>query len=262
MQSIYLLVSVIVNVLMMNITGFSQIEYVAHRGASYLAPENTVASTKLAWELGADGAECDIMLSKDKQIVVFHDGKMERLLGISGSIAETDYRDIKELTIKLKDSNLSKYEGQHVPLLKDLLATIPESRTLVIEIKCGVEIMPYLKKEIKKYWKKGQIAFIAFDYATIVEAKKTFKDIPCYYLSSNLEDLEARFTDISQGDLDGVDLNHKIINKELVDKFAEKGKKVWCWTVNDPAVAQKMISAGVGSITTDRPAWLKDQIAK
>ena len=53
--------------------------FVAHRGASYLAPENTVASIKLAWELGADAAECDVMLSSDNQVLVFHDKKTKNL---------------------------------------------------------------------------------------------------------------------------------------------------------------------------------------
>ena len=48
----------------------AEVEIIAHRGASFLAPENTVASAKLAWEQGADAVEADIYLSKDNQIMV------------------------------------------------------------------------------------------------------------------------------------------------------------------------------------------------
>jgi len=72
--------------MMMSVTLFNPIKtysqntlFVGHRGASYLAPENTVAAYKLAWELGAEAAECDIMLTKDKQVILFHDKYGKRL---------------------------------------------------------------------------------------------------------------------------------------------------------------------------------------
>lgn len=234
--------------------------YIAHRGASYLAPENTVASIQLAWELGSDGAECDVMLTKDNKIAVFHDQTGERLLNKDVKISEVPYSEIKNIPIKLRESNLKKYEGSTVPQLKDLLETVPEDRLLVIEIKCGKEIIPYLQKDIKKYWKSGNIAFIAFDYETIVETKKVFPAAPCYYLSSNADDLNRRFDEIVRSDLEGVNLNHKIIDKALVERFRSAGKDVWCWTVNLPEDANRMQQSGVKHITTDRPAWLKKAI--
>ena len=59
----------------------AQLSYVAHRGASFLAPENTCASINLAWKLGVKAAECDVMITKDSQVVVFHDKNTARLLG-------------------------------------------------------------------------------------------------------------------------------------------------------------------------------------
>ena len=55
--------------------------FVAHRGASYLAPENTLASIQLAWDLGADAAECDVMLSSDHRVLLFHDQNTKKLCG-------------------------------------------------------------------------------------------------------------------------------------------------------------------------------------
>ena len=70
--------------------------------------------------------------------------------------AQTNYRDLKDIPVKLKSSNLKEYSDEKVPLLKDLLRTIPENRLLVIEIKCGQEIIPHLQKSINKYWKTGK----------------------------------------------------------------------------------------------------------
>ena len=64
--------------ILMTLNLVSQNTFIAHRGASYIAPENTVASAKLAWELGADAVECDIHLSKDNRIMVIHDKDTKR----------------------------------------------------------------------------------------------------------------------------------------------------------------------------------------
>jgi glycerophosphoryl diester phosphodiesterase len=236
------------------------ITYVAHRGASYLAPENTLASIRLAWELGAPAAECDIMLTRDKKVVLFHDKKGGRLTGHDFVLAETDYSEIKDYTIQLRDSNLPEYASETIPLLSDVLATIPDDRTLVIEIKTGPEILPYLEKVIASHLKTGSIAFIAFDFETILATKAIYPEIPCYYLSAFRLDVNSKFKQIKASNLDGVNLRHQIINKKLVKKFHRADKDVWCWTVNDPASARKMISAGVSAITTDRPKWLKEQV--
>ena len=234
--------------------------YVGHRGASYLAPENTLASIQLAWELGADAAECDVMLSSDQQVVLFHDKNTKKLTGESHVINETPWEVLSRLEVKLRETNLPVYEGETIPLLSEVLPTIPADRMLVIEIKTGPEILPFLKDVLDTYWKSGKISFIAFDFETIKEAKILFPEVPCYYLSSIQADLNKRFDAIVESKLDGVDLRHPIIDLSLMAKCNDAGLDVWCWTVNDPQTARKMKDLGVTAITTDRPKWLKEQI--
>jgi glycerophosphoryl diester phosphodiesterase len=234
--------------------------YVAHRGASYLAPENTLASINLAWELGADGAECDVMLTADQQVVLFHDKNTKKLTDQSHVISETTWNVLSSLEIKLRETNLPGYKGETIPLLADVLATVPADRMLVIEIKTGPEILPFLKEIVEKHWKSGKISFIAFDFITIKEAKVLFPEVPCYYLSSFQGDVTKRLDAIVESKLEGVDLRHKIIDKALVEKCNGAGLDVWCWTVNDPETARKMKEMGVTVVTTDRPGWLKEQL--
>jgi len=203
--------------------------YVGHRGASYLAPENTLASIKLAWELGAEGAECDVMLTSDQRVVLFHDKNTKKLTGANF-------------------------------MLEDVLAIIPGDRMLVIEIKTGPEILPHLQKVITEHWKSGKISFIAFDFETIKQAKVLYPEVPCYYLSSFKSDLSKHFDAILESKLDGVDLRHPMIDGDLMEKCHASGLDVWCWTVNDPETAKKMKELGVSAITTDRPAWLKNSL--
>lgn len=233
---------------------------IAHRGASNLAPENTLASTMLAWELGAQAVECDIWLTKDMKVVVFHDKKGKRLTGYNFLINEVNYTDIKNYAVKLSKTNLKKYTGEKIPLLENLLSTVPDDRTLVIEIKTGPEILPCLKQVLDMYWKSGKINFIAFDFDAIMEAKKLYPDVPCYYLSAFKADINKKFDVIAKSELNGVSLRYQIITPELVKKFREFGKNVACWTVDNPEDAKMLIDAGVVAITTNRPKWLKEQL--
>jgi glycerophosphoryl diester phosphodiesterase len=234
--------------------------YVGHRGASYLAPENTLAAIQLAWELGAHGAECDVMLTADKKVVLFHDKNTKKLTGQNLSVKEATWEELKPLVVIPRETNRPEYTNETIPLLEDVLAAIPEDRMLVIEIKTGPEILPYLREVISQHWKSGEISFIAFDLETIKQTKALYPELPCYYLSSFKSDINKHFDAVVKSGLDGVDLRHNIIDEELVERCNASGLDVWCWTVNDPEIAKKMQQLGVSAVTTDRPAWLKSYL--
>lgn len=234
--------------------------FVAHRGASFLAPENTLASIRLAWELGADAAECDVMLSADHRVVVFHDKNTRKLTGESHVIASTSWETLMGLTVKPRETNRPEYVGEPIPLLKDVLATIPDDRLLVIELKTGPEILPFLKGVVDRHWNSGQIAFISFNFDAVRQAKAIYPEVPCYYLSSLKQDAKKHLSKAVEYHLDGLNLRHAIIDQELSTACREAGLDLWCWTVNDPETARKMKSLGVTALTTDRPAWLKENM--
>jgi glycerophosphoryl diester phosphodiesterase len=234
--------------------------FVGHRGASYLAPENTLAAIKLAWELGAHGAECDVMLTADKKVVLFHDKNTKKLTGQNLSVAETTWEELRPLVVIPRETNRPEYSNETIPLLEDVLAAIPEDRMLVIEIKTGPEILPHLSEVIAQHWKRGKISFIAFDFETIKQAKALYPEVLCYYLSSFKSDINKHFDAVVESGLDGVDLRNNIIDEELMERCHASGLDVWCWTVNDPEIAKKMQQLGVSAVTTDRPAWLKGNL--
>ena len=234
--------------------------FIGHRGASYLAPENTLASITLAWELGAVGAECDVMLTSDNKVILFHDKNAKKLTGKNITIKEASWEQLKSLVIIPRETNRPEYNHETIPLLKDVLASIPEDLVLVIEIKTGPEILPHLQEVIEEHWKSGQISFIAFDFKTIKQAKALYPKVPCYYLSSFKSDINKHLEACVESGLDGLDLRHNIIDQELVEQCHASGLDVWCWTVNDTETAQKMKDFGVSAVTTDRPAWLKNNL--
>ena len=124
-----------------------KVEIVAHRGASFDAPENTVAAIKLAWEQKADAAEFDVFLSKDGKIVVIHDADTKRTAGVDRKVADTTLEELRKLDVgKWKDA---KFAGEKIPTLEEMLATVPAGKRVFIEVKCGPEIVPELDRVLK-----------------------------------------------------------------------------------------------------------------
>ncbi|NSW95450.1 MAG: hypothetical protein HPY62_12150 [Bacteroidales bacterium] len=143
----------------------AQVEIIAHRGASFDAPENTVSAVKLAWEQGADAVETDIWLSKDNRIVCIHDANTKRTTGADYTIKETDSETLRSLDAgSFKDT---RFKGEKIPFLEEVLAEVPRGKGLVIEIKCGREVIPILKKVLDKSGRNKNISIIAFDFQTI-----------------------------------------------------------------------------------------------
>ena len=225
---------------------------IGHRGASHYAPENTVASAKLAWQQNADAVEVDVHLSADNQIVVIHDKNTKRTAGKNYVVSQTSMDTLRTLEAgSFKDE---KYRGEPIPVLNDVVETLPEGKKLVVEIKSDKKIVPVLKEEFADHEKIDQFVFIAFNYETIVEAKKTFPSNEAYWLSSKFtEDVQTILQRVKDDGLDGVNLNHNIITPEIVKKANELGLEVYAWTVNDLEKAKKLQQMGVKGITTDMP---------
>jgi len=241
-------------IMLPGVFGSGQVKIIAHRGASYLAPENTVAASRLAWELGADAVECDIYLTGDNKIIVCHDGTTKRTTGEDYRISETDSKTLRKLDAgSFKDV---KYRGERLPFLKELIKTVPADKELVVEIKCKSEILPFLKKEIDRYRKGRNFSFICFDFQTISDTKRIFPEYPCYWLCSNAALLEATFDKVPAADLEGISLSYAIINESVIKKAGDLNLEVYSWTVDDPAEAKRLTGLGVKGITTNRPGWL------
>ena len=108
------------------------VEIIAHRGASYDAPENTLASVNLGWQRGADAVEVDVFLTKDQKIVALHDKNTKRTTGHDGLVHEMTWDQLRHLDAGSWKNK--KYQDEPIPLLSQILETIPKGKYLVIEI--------------------------------------------------------------------------------------------------------------------------------
>ena len=244
------------------------VEIIAHRGASYDAPENTLPAVQLAWKRGADAAEIDIHQTADGRIVAFHDTDTLRVTGREGEVAALRLDQLRALDAGAWKGQ--EWVGTTIPTLEEVLETVPEHKTLVVEIKCPSTVLIELERVLDASGKRSQIMLIAFDYATIQQAKRRMPDLRCYWLYG-FSDREAERYGVTTADrlvelarsagLDGLDVHHNgSWVPELVRSLHAFGKKLYVYTVNSQEEARRLRAHGVDGITTDRPAFLRKAI--
>ena len=241
------------------------VEIIAHRGASHLAPENTMASVMLGWKKEAD-VEVDVHLSKDNRIVVIHDASTKHITGTDLKVKETNSQELRKLDYGSFKGEI--FAGEHMPFLADVLKTIPPKRKLYVEIKCGKEILPFLRQLIIESGRMSQIVIIGFDIEIVTNSKQLI-DVPTYWLKGTDK---VKETDewiphdpklvqmVKDRGLDGLDVHYAGITKEFVDAVKASDQKLYVWTVDDPQEAKRLVELGVSGITTNRPEWLREQI--
>ncbi len=240
---------------------------VAHRGASADAPENTIASFRLGFDQGADAVEGDFQLTMDGHIVAMHDGTLSRTTG--------DPREIDAVTLEELESlgagnwgrwKGSGYEDERIPTLSAVLQTVPADRGILIEIKDSDRIVPILLRDLEQSGiSRDRVTVISFDQEVISAMKQVAPVWRALWLTSfSKQTGEWRPTAREVIEIataigaDGVDVKAEVevVDAAFVRQVKGAGLEVHVWTVNDVDLAGHMTSAGVDSITTDRPAML------
>jgi glycerophosphoryl diester phosphodiesterase len=176
---------------------------------------------------------------------------------------ETDSAELKKLDVgSWKDPN---YAGEKIPYLEEILQTIPEKRTFFIEIKCGPEILPYLKEIIDQSGKEKQLTIISFNLDVAAGAKRMMPKIPVYWLVGTEEDKQTKqpiphsvdlIKTAAEKGLDGLDLNYKGITPDFAQEVFKSNLKLYAWTVDDLHEAHRLKQMGICGITTNRPDYL------
>ena len=112
---------------------------IGHRGASYDAPENTIASNKLAFEQGADGVEGDYWLAAGGHILDLHDKDTKRVAGKKLVVTTAPFKQLRALDIgSWKDP---KWHAERMPTLEEVLAIVPAGKKVFLELKSGPKLL-------------------------------------------------------------------------------------------------------------------------
>jgi glycerophosphoryl diester phosphodiesterase len=253
---------------LLSIFSFSSaaMDIVGHRGASHLAPENTLASVKLAWELGADAVEIDVHLSKDKKIIVIHDADTKRTTPDDLEVAQTDAANLTKLDAgSYKDK---KYSAEKLPLVDEILATIPQGKQLLVEVKCGPEIVPILKREFERTKKTSQVFVISFNFEVVVASKTQMPAVPALWLTKSkrnpagiYQPHEVALIDkVKKGKLDGFGVHYAGVSLEFATAVKRAGLKLYVWTVDQPDEAKRFKALEIDGLISNRPGWIREQL--
>lgn len=243
-------------------------EIIAHRGSSHTAPENTIAAVELAWQEQADAVEVDVHLTGDGHMVIMHDSNTLRTAGKSLEIRDSTLAELRELDVGAWKGE--KWAGAKVPLLEEVLATVPDGRQLVVEIKCGPEIIPALIRIVSdSKMSPRQIVIVGFGLETLRAVKKALPELDVFLIASIRKDESGRITppvdqlieNVRDAGLGGLNLSYvEAMDAAFVEKVHEAGLNIVVWTVDDPDVARQMARIGVDGLTTNRPGWMREQL--
>jgi glycerophosphoryl diester phosphodiesterase len=239
---------------------------VAHRGASEDAPENTMQAFKLAWKQGADAIEGDFHLTKDGHIVCIHDDNTNRVSNKTVVVHESTLAELRTLDVGVNSVNHSN--DNVIPTIEEVFATIPDQKSIYIEIKCDVEIIPTLLENIKTSGlKREQILFICFNHHVLQELKTKAPQYKVSWLCNfkKQEDgeitpsLETILRTLKLIQADGLSSNIDI-PEPIIKAVKKQGYEWHVWTVDDPKNAQRSKKLGVNSITTNTPGYIRKNL--
>ncbi len=242
-------------------------EIIAHRGASFDAPENTLASINLGWAQGADAVEIDVHFSKDGHIVVIHDDNTRKTAGVRRKVSSQTVSELKALDVGSWKS--PKFKGETIPTLAEAFATIPRGKRMFVEIKCSAECVEGFAEDFRRSkLKADQVIPIGFSLPTMRQLKQAVPELEVCWIVEFKRTLrgwspraERLIEQVADAGLDGLDVSGKgPVDAGFAAKVHQAGQKLYIWTVDTPEKARELITAGVNGITTNKPGWLRAQL--
>jgi glycerophosphoryl diester phosphodiesterase len=222
---------------------------VAHRGASSLAPENTLSAVLKAMELGADHCEIDVQLTKDGEVVLLHDSLLKRTAGTPGALRDYTLDELREFEVgSWFDPD---YNGEPIPRLTDVIRAVKGKMLLNIEIKStpdNTEITSKVVEIIHSEGSRKKCWVTSFDRSIIEKIKEIDPRIKTGLIfSMNYP------PDVFEGNWEALSCNYRVVDTSFVAKAREFKKNIFVWTVDDKEEMKRLMELQVDGIITNRP---------
>lgn len=226
----------------------------AHRGSKANRPENTLSAFEEAMRVGSDGIELDVHLTRDGEVVVMHDEKVNRTTGGKGQIKNFTLHELKELDAGSWFS--PKYSRERVPTLKEVLELLSDfPGVLNIEFKTDRNTYPTIEERVVRlvgqYRPNLPVVYSSFNHESLVRLKKIDPGADLALLLWERLAEPWRYTQQV-----GASAQHLWEPSALSDtgkQLQQHGVKVRAWTVNKPKNMQKTFELGIDALITDYP---------
>lgn len=244
-----------------------------HRGASAVAPENTLAAFSRAMSDGADGIEFDVRLSRDGVAVVIHDANLKRTGLIERNVAQLTAHELQEIDVGSWFANKtrtpqSSFAIEKLPLLEEVCQLFRGNNGLLyIEMKCDKDEGAVLAGEVVRLTHdsglRERVVVESFDLSAIAAVKKIDSAIRTAALFepklsrpiSSVRRLRmvAAARDVGA---DEIALHHSLASARVVEKARQEALEIVVWTVADPAWIKIARSLGIKALIANDPALL------
>ncbi len=262
------------------------VNVIAHAGAQGHAPSNTLPAFELALEQGADTLEMDLQLTTDDEVVVIHDGTVDRTTDGSGALRDLTLDEVRDLDAGWYFTDEDgdhpfRDQGAQIPTLAEVFDEFPDTH-LIVELKTdgGPAIIQPVIDLVREHDREDSVTIASFDQRYLQPVREQLPDVP-----TNMPEDETFGFYVRQlvglhpwwsppGELFQVPETHdtELLGVEVEDltvvtprfvRNAERlGVDVQVWTVNEVEQMHRLLDAGVHGIMTDYPDRLVEVIAE
>ncbi len=232
-----------------------------HRGASYDAPENTIAAFELAAQYGADGIELDVMLTADREVVVIHNYTVDHTTDGQGHVKSFTLSQIKELDAGSHKG--ARFAGERIPTLVEVFETFGSRLLFNVELK-GISIRAdglesAVAGLISRFNLQSRVLVSSFNPWRLRRIREISPQLPVGLLHTKGLPRGQRWVNLI-GWVAPVEADHpreSEISTDYIMRMHRKNLRVNSWVVNDPERMKQLRDMGVDLMITDRPDVLR-----
>lgn len=228
------------------------VKMIAHRGLSGLEKENTNASFVAAGNRAKYfGIETDVHITADKKVIVIHDDNTSRVSTDDINVENSSYETLRKLRLLDIDGQRSRSDLL-LPSLEEYVGICKKyEKFCILELKNPMDPQDVygIVDTIKAMDYLDHVVFISFALSNLVALREKYPEQSAMYLIGK-EWKDEYYEDLEKNNLD-LDIDHRILTKEIVDRVHAMGHTVNVWTVNEKDRALQLVEMGVDYITTN-----------
>ncbi|TDL67590.1 glycerophosphodiester phosphodiesterase [Rhodococcus qingshengii] len=238
-----------------------KVDNVAHRGATGYAPENTIAAFDKGVEMKADYIEIDVQRSKDGELVIIHDTKVDRTTDGTGSVKDLTFEQLRSLDAGSWKGE--EFKGEKIPTFDEILDRYHGKVGILIELKAP-ELYPGIEVQVAQKLKERnldkpqneKIIIQSFNFESMKITNSLLPKVPIGVLTSNRAHTTEQALKEFATYADYFNPSYGIVSKELVDQVHALGMKIQSWTVRSQEAADFLLEMNVDGIITDYPDYV------
>ncbi|NMA61790.1 MAG: glycerophosphodiester phosphodiesterase [Firmicutes bacterium] len=231
---------------------------VAHRGYSSKAPENTMAAFEMALDVGSDGLELDVHLTKDGEVIVIHDHTLERTSNGTGIVEQHTLAELQKLDAGSWFA--PEFKGERLPTLRQVCELVKDKDILFnVELKVTLGFEQLNQKVLEllnEYDLHERTVISSFNHYALVHFKQISPQTRTGILYSAA--LVNPWEYAKSVGATALHPSHKGIIPEIVKGAQQNGMMVNCWTVDSPEDIERMKLAKIDSIITNVPERVQE----